>query len=68
MAVSKIIELEGTSPRSWSDAAKSAVTEAAKTLRGIQGVEVVRSSATVTKQKISEYRVVVRVTFKIERG
>ncbi len=68
MAVLKVIELEGTSTKSWSDAARAAVTEAAKTLRGIQEVEVVRSSATVTKQKISEYRVTVKVIFKIERS
>jgi flavin-binding protein dodecin len=68
MAVLKVIELEGTSPKSWSEAARSAVSEAAKTLRGIQEVEVVRSSATVTKQKISEYRVVVKISFKIERA
>ncbi len=67
MAVLKVIELEGTSPKSWSEAARSAVAEAAKTLRGIQEVEVVRSSATVNKQKITEYRVLVRVIFKIER-
>jgi flavin-binding protein dodecin len=63
----KVIELEGTSPNSWSEAAREAVAEAAKTLRGIQEVEVVRSSATVSNQKITEYRVLVRVIFKIER-
>jgi flavin-binding protein dodecin len=67
MSVLKVIELEGTSPKSWSDAAREAVAEAAKTLRGIQEVEVVRSSATVSQQKITEYRVLVRVIFKIER-
>lgn len=67
MSVLKVIELEGTSPKSWSDAAREAVAEAAKTLRGIQEVEVVRSSATVSNQKITEYRVLVRVIFKIER-
>jgi flavin-binding protein dodecin len=67
MSVLKVIELEGTSPKSWSEAAREAVAEAAKTLRGIQEVEVVRSSATVSNQKITEYRVLVRVIFKIER-
>ena len=36
MAVLKILELVGTSKESWSDAAREAVNEAAKTVRGIE--------------------------------
>lgn len=66
MAVLKILELVGTSKQSWSDAAREAVNEAAKTVRGIETVEVVESKAVVANNKLSEYQVLVRIGFRIE--
>ena len=67
MAVIKVLELVGTSSNSWSDAAKSAVEEASKTVRGITGVDVVNSTAQVKDGAISEYHVNVKIAFKLER-
>jgi dodecin len=66
MAVLKILELVGTSKQSWSDAAREAVNEAAKTVRGIETVEVVESKALVQNNKLSEYQVTVRIGFRVE--
>jgi dodecin len=66
MAVLKILELVGTSKQSWSDAAREAVNEAAKTVRGIETVEVVQSKAVVQNNKLSEYQVLVRIGFRVE--
>jgi flavin-binding protein dodecin len=66
MAVLKILELVGTSKQSWSDAAREAVNEAAKTVRGIETVEVVHSKAVVQNNKLSEYQVLVRIGFRVE--
>ena len=68
MAVIKVLELVGTSSQSWSDAAKQAVEEASKTLRGITGVDVVNSTAQVKDGKIAEYHVTVKIAFEIERA
>ncbi len=68
MAVLKMLELVGTSKNSWSDAAREAVKEAAKTLRGIESVEVVSSKAVVQNNSLSEYQVLVRIAFRIERS
>ena len=68
MAVLKILELVGTSKQSWSDAAREAVKEAAKTLRGIESVEVVESTARVENNSLTEYRVLVRIGFRVERS
>jgi hypothetical protein len=68
LAVIKVLELVGTSSSSWSDAAKQAVEEASKTIRGITGVDVVNSTAKVTDGKISEYHVTVKIAFEIERA
>ena len=67
MTVVKIIELIGTSPNSWSEAAQNAVTEAAKTIKNIKGVHVKRCTAKVTNDKIVEYNVNVKIAFTIER-
>ena len=66
MAVLKILELVGTSRQSWSDAAREAVNEAAKTVRGIETVEVVESKAVVQNNKLTEYQVLVRIGFRVE--
>jgi len=68
MGVLKILELVGTSKQSWSDAAREAVNEAAKTVRGIETVEVVKSSAVVENNRLTEYQVQVRIGFRIERA
>ena len=47
MSVIKTIDLVGVSTESWRDAASQALAEAAKTLRGIEGMDVLETSATV---------------------
>jgi dodecin len=66
MPVMNTIELEGVSPTSWGDAAREALQEAAKTIRGINRLEVVSTSNTVRDGAITEYRAVVRLTFLVE--
>ncbi len=65
--VIKIIELVGVSPQSFSDAVRNAVSEASKSVRGITGVDVLQSSATVSDGQITEYHVNVKIAFAIER-
>ena len=66
--VVKVIELVGSSPNSFSDAVKNAVKEAAKTTRGIQGVDVLRSSATVGDGgELTNYKVNCKIAFLVER-
>jgi len=62
MAVVKIVELIGSSPVSW-EAAANAVKMAAETVRNIKGVHVKRCTAKVEKDKIVEYRTVVKIAF-----
>lgn len=67
MAVIKTIDLVGVSSESWRDAASQALAEASKTLRGIEGMEVLETSATVDGSDIKEYQTHVRIKFRIER-
>lgn len=66
MGVIIIREMVGTSPTSWSDAARQAVATASRTVRNIQTVEVVKSTAEVRDGEIVEYRVEVKIGFEYE--
>ncbi len=66
--VIKVIEVVGVSQTSWSDAARRAVEQASETVRGINGVEVVKSSARVENGQITEYHVDLKLAFPVERG
>ena len=66
MGVLIIREMVGTSPRSWSDAARQAVATAAQTVRNIRSIEVVQSTATVDNGEITEYRVELKIVFEYE--
>jgi flavin-binding protein dodecin len=67
MSVIKTIDLVGVSAESWRDAASQALAEAGKTLRGIEGMDVLETSAVVDGDKIKEYHTHVRIKFRIER-
>lgn len=67
MAVIKTIDLVGVSGESWRDAAHQALAEAAKTIRGIEGMDVLETSAKVENGQITEYQTHVRILFRIER-
>jgi len=66
MGVLIVREMVGTSPRSWSDAARQAVATAARTVRNIRMVEVVESTALVEDGEIREYRVQLKIQFEYE--
>jgi dodecin len=67
--VVKVIELVGSSPNSFSDAVRNAVRTASQTIRNIQGIEVLQSSATVgANGEIDNYKVNVKIAFLIDRG
>lgn len=65
MAVTKIIELVGSSSTSSDDAVQNALKEARATLRNIKAVDV--ASVGLRGDDLSEWRALVRVSFLIDR-
>jgi flavin-binding protein dodecin len=65
-SVYKIVELVGSSPNSWEDAAKAAIEKASKSLRDLRVAEVRELDVKLEGGKIAAYRAKVRVSFKIE--
>ena len=66
MTTYKLIKVAGTSPESFAKAAQTAVTEAAKTLRGLGWFEVKELRGRIQDGKIAEYQVMVEIGFKLE--
>jgi flavin-binding protein dodecin len=68
--VAKIIEIVGSSEKSWQDAAQTALNEAKKTIHGITGVEVGDMTAKVDPNNgnITEYHTVVKIAFGVEHS
>ena len=66
MSTVKIIELIGSSDKSWEEAAANAVREASETVSNIVGVEVTAQTAKVSGNHITEYRTTVKVAFKVK--
>jgi len=62
----KVIELIGTSPKSWEEAAKSAVETAAKSLKDLRIAEIVQFDMKVEEGKVLAYRARVKVSFKYQ--
>jgi dodecin len=65
--IAKVITVIGNSPDGFAEAAQVAVTEAAKTLRGITGADVVSMSCEVEGDRITTYRTTVNIAFALER-
>jgi flavin-binding protein dodecin len=63
-SVYKIIDLVGTSPNSWEEAAKNAVEKASKTLRDLRIAEIEKLDLKVEDGKVTAYRARVKLSFK----
>ncbi len=66
--VAKVVTIIGNSPDGFAEAAQQAVTEAARTIRGITGADVVSMSCEVEGDRITSYRTTVNISFGVERG
>jgi len=64
-SVYKVVQLVGTSAKSWEEAAKNAVETAATTLRDLRVGEIVKLDMTVDDGKVTMYRARVDVSFKV---
>ena len=65
--VQKIIDIVGVSPVSFAKAAQNAVSEAAKTVRGLRWARVGEFELELDGAKVKSYRATVRIYFDIER-
>lgn len=66
MAVARVTEIRASSPEGFQEAVLEGVKRAAKTLRGLTGLEVIDKRVKVERGKIIEYRVDMKLIFVLE--
>jgi hypothetical protein len=66
MSVAKVTEIIASSDKGFDDAITNGIKRANKTLKNIKGAWVKDQQLTVNDGKITEYRVVMKVTFVLK--
>ena len=66
MAIVKVVEILAQSEKSWDDAARVALEEAAKTIDNIQSLYIKEMQAVVENDRITQYRINAKVSFVVE--
>ncbi|RPJ75592.1 MAG: dodecin domain-containing protein [Desulfobacteraceae bacterium] len=67
-SIYKVIELIGTSEKSWEEAAKNAVETASESLRDLRVAEITKLDLKIEKGKVAAYRARVSLSFKYQKG
>lgn len=66
MAIAKVIEVIASSTKGFEDAVSSGIAKAAETVTGIEGAWVKDTKVTVSNGKVSEWRVILSITFIVQ--
>ena len=63
MSIAKVTEIKASSSKSFDDAVKQGIARAAKTIDNIKGAWIAAQEVEVEDGKVTEYRVLMKVTF-----
>lgn len=66
MTIAKIIEISSDSPNSFQDAIESGIKRAERTVKNVKGAWISEQKLTIDGGKITNYRVMMRVSFVID--
>lgn len=66
MSVAKVIEISSASPSSFEDAVRRGIETAGKTVKGIQGAWISEQKIRVNDNKVTEFRVTMRISFVVK--
>jgi len=66
MTVAKVVEISSESPESFEDAIKSGIARAEKSLKNVRGAWIAEQKVVVDNGNITNYRVVMRVSFVLD--
>lgn len=64
--VYKMLDLYGTSEKSFEDAIRGAVEKAGKTIKNLRWFEVVEFRGNIMQDKVNEFQVKIKVAFRVE--
>jgi flavin-binding protein dodecin len=63
----KVIEIVGESKENFADAVRNAVEETGKTVKQMQWFEATSFRGNIQEGKVSQFQVVVKIGFKVDR-
>ena len=63
MTIAKVLEITSSSKKSFDDAVAQGIARASETINDIQGAWIQEQKVVVSKGKVVEYRVNMKVTF-----
>jgi flavin-binding protein dodecin len=66
MSIAKVIEISSTSTKSFDDAIREGIARASKTVEGIKEAWIQEQTVKVEHNKVTEYRVHMRLTFVVK--
>ena len=66
LAIAKVIEVIAGSPKGIEDAVSKGIAKASETISGIEGAWVKDTKVVVKKGKVTEWRVILSITFIVE--
>ncbi len=66
MSVAKVTEIKSSSEKSFEDAVKEGIARASKTIDNIKSAWVSSQEVSVKDGKVTEYRVLLKVTFVLK--
>ena len=66
MSVAKVIEIISSSSKGFDDAIRKGIARASESVSGITGAWVKDQSVEVSKGKITDFRVILKVTFVLK--
>lgn len=66
MSIAKVTEISASSTKSFEDAVERGIKRASKTVRNIQSAWVNEQNVRVEEDKVSEWRVNMKVSFLLE--
>lgn len=66
MSIAKVIEVNSSSTKSFEDAIQSGISKVSETVKNIQGAWINEQKVVVKDNKISEYRVNLKISFVVD--
>lgn len=66
MSIAKVTEITAASTKSFDDAIEQGIERAAQTVHGMQSAWVNEQKVVINKDKVTEWRVNMRITFVVD--
>lgn len=66
MSVAKVVEVNASSTKSFEDAIQSGINKVTETVKNVQGAQINEQKVVIKENKISEYRVNLKISFLVE--